>query len=631
MVSNKFTQAIKRKGFTKVSYILSMLAFILATFAIGMVTTVLHSLEQSQKQRLLNYMPHVIVSYQHPLTQEHRVDYQQWQTFLTKLGANPNLAAQIKSVNLYAGGNFFAQTPRSLTTTFVVGVAPVHARYENKHWVTYLNDLPAPDPNFPLYTDNGNSENSGALTSSSPTQVKGISKTNGDSPSDLPNSSPSAFTNRATSSFISRELQYKLTYLTNFPANTPINSVGNNVGNNGDIRLLSSLMSIAPRAEDNSTPINSDSPSNSADASQEVYGDFGGRLDWLNYPKSLIEDPLRPGEFNLYLPNISAQRLQIGLGSEINLISSEQSIYLPTGEVPVSRKFTAVWNYPSLSSMNLFFANAFDIVRLNQEKELNQLVIFLKDPLEIDKFIPQFQKEFGMEKGELAYELVNPELAEYDPHLLVDEEDSDLTKDAEDKTNLTNYVPDSATDSATDSTVISETDSAVDSATATKLSTSLPTKLPGNTLWKVSDWRTELAVVFNSIKTEARVTSTLIWLLILIALISCLITFSFITVEKDRDIAVLNVLGMPAPNLNAVFQLIVFRLLVKANLYSAILVSIAIYFWEEYNLYLNVPVPLVVDAIKLVSIYVGATAVIMLTTWIAGRFLIKIRPGQILR
>ncbi|RIY38570.1 ABC transporter permease [Psittacicella gerlachiana] len=421
-LSSRFGKSVRRTRFTKVSYWLSIIAFVLATLAIALITTILNSMQQFQKERLLNYTPQIIVTFNQPLASNGQPTADLEQAY--QLLSQSPLKEQINQLNLYAGGKFFMQVDNNLIEGQVLGL----------------------DNQDPQTRKNLNAH------------------------------------------------------------------------------------SKAP----------------------------------INIPEDVAQLNLAPSSFTLAIPESLAYNYRLSVGDQVTLINSEKSTYLPTGFMPVMRQFTISYIYQDQGLNNTWYTNVYDIARLNLERNLHQLNIFLKDPLAIDKLMPKLAQYLHLTyQGDFSYQ---------------------------------------------------------GQAQTNKLAVT-----------QASDWRQRLAIIFSSIKTEGQVTTTLTSLLIIIAILSCLITFSFIIVEKDRDIAILNVLGMPTPSLNKVFLLMVLGLLIRANIFSLILFILATSFWSHYNIYLNIRIPLQIDYFEVAFTYLSCSAIIFLATAIAGYFIIRIRPAQILR
>ncbi|RIY33372.1 hypothetical protein CJP74_01945 [Psittacicella melopsittaci] len=423
LLSRRFSKSVRRTRFTRVSYSLSVIAFVLATLAIAFITTVLNSMQQFQKERLLNYTPQVILTFNQPLTLNGQASPEAQQAF--NLIKQSPISSELNQITLYAGGKFFIQVRNTLVEAQVFGL------------------------------DNTNPQSREVLNSSS-------------------------------------------------------------------------------------NPVQ-------------------------NFPPEVANLPLEAGKYELAISEQTAREYFLSVGDQVTLINSEKSTYLPTGFMPVMRQFTIAYIYQDQGQNTTWYSNIYDISRLNLERNVTRVNLFLKDALEIETLMPKLAKYLGLEaQGNYTY-----------------------GKDQGEGEQLQ---------------VIA-----------------------------ASDWRQSLAVLFNSIKTEGQVTTTLTSLLIIIAILSCLITFSFIIVEKDRDIAVLNVLGMQPGKINLVFLTMILGLLWRGNLISLVLFILASYFWSSYNVYLNLTIPLVPDYLSLALVYLGCTAIIFLTTAIAAYFIIRIRPAQVLR
>ncbi|RIY31556.1 hypothetical protein CKF54_06465 [Psittacicella hinzii] len=421
-LSKRFGKAVRRTRFTRISYLLSIVAFVLATLAITLITSVLYSMQQFQKDRLLNYTPQIIVEFNQPLAKVNGETTPQLSQAMQELIQSP-IAKDINQLNLYSGGQFFIQVNERILEAQVFGLD---------------NDNP--------------------------------------------------------------QTRQQLNTNTNAP---------------------------------------------------------------LNIPPEVANFDLPRGQFTLAIPASVAHSYLLTIGDKVTLINSNKSTYLPTGFMPVMRQFTIAYIYNDASLNDTWYANLYDLARLNLTSNLQQINIFLKDPLQIEQVIPKL----GLEAQANYSYSANPQTINGDKLGIV----------------------------------------------------------------SASDWRQRYAVIFNAIKTEGRVTTTLTSLLIIIAILSCLITFSFIIVEKDRDIAILNVLGMPPAKLNQVFLAMVLGLLIRGNLISIVLFFCITHFWDKYNQYININIPLEINYPSIALTYLSCTAVIFLTTAIAGYFIIRIRPAQVLR
>lgn len=434
LVGKRFGKSVRRSKFTRVSYLLSILSFILATLAITLISTIMYSMQQFQKERLLNYTSQIILSYDQPLATQGKIHTSNLQTAYQELSQDKKIAPYLNLITLYSGGKFFLQVNDNLIEGQVFGV------------------------------DNQNEQ--AKFKVNSKTQV--------------------------------------------------------------------------------------------AD----------------NIPQSILAADFPVGSFILAIPTTLAMQYNLYPGSKVNLINSDKSTYLPTGFMPVMRQFTIAFTYDDAGNTNTWYSNLYDIARMNLQSEVKQLNLFLKDPIAIEPVVEQLQQKFHLQAaGVYTYQRNFQQLATV-------------------TTNTTSQQPQ---------------------------------------VVAMSDWRERLAILFSSMKTEGRVTTTLISLLIVIAILSSLITFSFIIVEKDRDVAVLNVLGMPPQAMNQVFLSMVLGLLAKANVISIILYSLIVYIWPYYNAYLNLNIPLQVNYISVALTYLCCSLAIFLATAIAGYFIIRIRPAQILR
>ncbi|MFC6277152.1 ABC transporter permease [Psittacicella hinzii] len=468
-ISRKFSKSVKQTRFTRVSYILSVLAFILATLAITLITSVLYSMQEFQKNRLLNYTPQIIVSYNQPLGQNGEIDTAKLQQAYTQL--QQTLGKDINRLNLYAGGKFFLQIRQNLIEGQVLGL------------------------------DNSN-------------------------PAAIYPSSPEA--------------------------------------------------SLKPEDDVSSatTQANANNLTNTHDKLVE------------NIPYAVLTADLNAGEYYLAIPQTLAYQYQLNVGDTVTLINNDKSTYLPSGFMPIMREFTISQIYADNGQNNVWYANVFDIARLNLSREVNQVNIFLKDPLAIEQ---------AMQKLAQANHL---QVSATNPYALTSEQTSTTT---------------------------TTTNQASSQTSQADQQEQLLTPIAA------LDWRDRLAVVFGAIKTEGRVTTTLTSLLIIIAILSCLITFSFIIVEKDRDIAILNVLGMSPKDLNKVFLMMVVGLLVRANIWSILLFITCTFLWPFYSPYLAISIPLQINYLQVALTYLLCSAAIFIATAIAGYFIIRIRPAQILR
>lgn len=391
-----------------------------------------------------------------------------------------------------------------------------------------------------------------------------------------------------------------------------------------------------------------------------------------------------PGAYELIVPDSLLFQYNLSVGQEVNLINSTKSQYLPTGQIPISRPFKIVASYQSQSDNSSWFASVFDIARLDQRREINQVAIYLKNPFNIEEFTTALitkynltnQSDFvfvvsqqasnsiynsdtnttssnldqinnqidgqvnGQDNGQVNGQINNQDNGRVNDQLVAQQ-----NTNYNQATSYHNTPTDSAT--ATEQDVITTNDTtstnnnsspisnlepnSTAGATATH-TTEPPDALPQpNTVVQVEDWRNDLALIFNSIKTETRTTTTLTSLLIIIAILSSLITFSFLLVEKDYEIAMFNVLGMTPWQISNIFMLILARLILRANLYSIILFVVFCYTWPWTRDIIGIPVDLTIDYIQVAITYLACTGVVLGSIMLAGQFIIHIRPAQILR
>lgn len=484
-ITKRFLHAtVSTRSFTRVSYILSVIAYVLATIAIVMVHTITNSLVEQQKSRFLSHHTHLIVDYAQPFniagTQE--LDTARLQTAIKDVLATAPQPQEVVEVSPYSGGEFFLQYQNSLVEGVVVGI----------------------------------------------------------------------------------------------PSST----------------LLSYL---APETHNTS----------------------------MNLPREVQEHEFVAGKYELIIPSFVQKQYGIQVGDQVTLINATKSQYLPVGQIPITRNFTVVGVYQADSNNSSWYTNMYDLARLNQTKNITQLVIYTRHPLEIESLTNALVRKFELEdEGAFIYtnrglQAQNQQGANAQVTTGVTSIISQLDSQEQDDRNL-------ATAGITNN---NQTASTSHASLENQTNASNAVEAP---VVQIQDWRNELAIIFNSIKTETRATTTLTSLLIIIAILSCLITFSFIIVEKDYEIAVLSVLGMKAVDINKVFVRILLGLIVKATFYSLGLFIVLVLSWPWLGALLNLPIELHLDYMTIALTYICCGLLVGTIITIAGKFIIKIRPAQVL-
>lgn len=471
---------VSKRSFTRVSYILSVIAYVLATIAIVMVHTITNSLVEQQKSRFLSHHTHLVVDYAQPFNRagSQELDSTRLQTAIDEIIAAAQQAQEVVEIAPYAGGEFFLQYQNSLVEGVVVGI-PANA------------------------TD---------------------------------------------------------TYL----------------------------------------------------ATQESQ----------NLPAEVQEHEFSAGKYELIIPSFVQNQYGIQVGDQVTLINATKSQYLPVGQIPITRNFTVVGVYQADSNNSSWYTNMYDLARLNQTKNITQLVVYTRHPLEIESLANALVRKYKL-TDEGAYIYTNRQLQEQLKNSpatstsgvtsIISQLDTEQEAQAGVAAQEANPAPKQGAELGSSATPVSND--------ATSASVAVV---------QVQDWRNELAIIFNSIKTETRATTTLTSLLIIIAILSCLITFSFIIVEKDYEIAVLSVMGMRATDITKVFVRILIGLIFKATYISLLLFMMLVLCWPWLGALINLPIELHLDYESIALTYFLCGLLVGTIITISGKFIIKIRPAQVL-
>jgi len=97
-------------------------------------------------------------------------------------------------------------------------------------------------------------------------------------------------------------------------------------------------------------------------------------------------DSLLSGSFNVGISRILAASLDVGLGQQLRLISTDTSIYSPLGRIPSQRLVTVSFIFDINSEMDdkVMFIHLDDLARLSRKKtaQIQQQRLFLRDAFE---------------------------------------------------------------------------------------------------------------------------------------------------------------------------------------------------------------------------------------------------------